>query len=152
MIYSLLLTSHSLLRYVLLILLVLAIIKSFRGWRKRLTFDKVTDRLSFYATLVSHLQLLTGLLLYWISPILKYGRNHADGWMGDNFLRYWMMEHLAGMLLPIALITVGRIFMKKSANDIQKHKRIFVYFLIGLLIILIMIPWPFRADIGRAWL
>jgi len=108
--------------------------------------------LSFFSTLAAHLQLLTGLVLYWISPILKYGRNHADGWMGDNFLRYWMMEHLVGMVLAIALITIGRILMKKSANDIQRHKRIFVYFLIALLIILIMIPWPFRAVIGRAWL
>ena len=152
MIYTLLLTTHSLLRYALLILLVLTIIKSFRGWQKQLNFDAGTERLSFFSTLAAHLQLLTGLVLYWISPILKYGRNHADGWMGDNFLRYWMMEHLVGMVLAIALITIGRILMKKSANDIQRHKRIFVYFLIALLIILIMIPWPFRAVIGRAWL
>jgi len=137
---------------VLLILLILTLIKSFRGWQKHLPFDAITDRLSFFTTVTAHLQLLIGLILYWISPILNYGRSHAAGWMADHFLRYWMMEHLVGMLLAIALITVGRILMKKANNDMQKHKRIFIYFAIGLLITLLMIPWPFREIIGRSWL
>ncbi|MGC8803432.1 MAG: hypothetical protein ACP5PS_06615, partial [Bacteroidales bacterium] len=152
MLYSILLTSHSILRYLLLLLLIWAVIKSFWGWQKRMRFDGLTERLSFFTVIAAHLQLLTGFVLYWISPLLNYGRNHAQGWMSDHFLRYWMMEHLVGMIVAIALITVGRIVTKKVANDVQKYKRLFVYFVIGLLILLIMIPWPFRAGIGRPWL
>jgi uncharacterized membrane protein SirB2 len=71
--------------------------------------------------------------------------------MKDTFLRYWMMEHLVGMIIAIALITAGRILSKKAGNDLLKHKRLFYYFLAGLIIILIMIPWPFRTGIGRPW-
>lgn len=152
MLYSLLLTTHSILRYVLLILLLLTLIRSFRGWLKKLAFDAISERLSFFTTLAAHLQLLTGLILYWISPILSFGRSHAHVWMADHFLRYWMMEHLVGMIVAIAIITVGRILAKKADNDVKKYKRISVYFLVGLLIILVMIPWPFREVIGRPWL
>lgn len=71
--------------------------------------------------------------------------------MKETALRYWLVEHMVGMLLGIILITVGRIAAKKAATDKEKFKKIAVFFTIGILIILATIPWPFREAVGRGW-
>ncbi|MCX7987770.1 MAG: hypothetical protein N2662_12605 [Bacteroidales bacterium] len=151
MMYTLLLQSHSLLRYALLIFIVATLIKAFWGLRNNLVFDRIADKLSFFTVLAAHLQFLTGIILYWISPILKWGRSYSGSWMSDTFLRYWMLEHLVGMLVAIVFITLGRILTKKTSIDVQKYKRLFLFFLLALILIIIMIPWPFRPVIGRSW-
>ena len=71
--------------------------------------------------------------------------------MKDAVMRFWLVEHLTGMLIGIALITVGRIAAKKAATDQAKFKKIAVFFTLGLLVILATIPWPFREALGRGW-
>ncbi len=71
--------------------------------------------------------------------------------MKDSVMRFWMVEHIFGMVIGIALITIGRIAAKKATEDKAKFKKIAVYFSIGLLIILATIPWPFREFLGRGW-
>ena len=41
---------------------------------------------------------------------------------------------------------------KRAQNDQDKFKKIFWYFLAGLIIIFITIPWPFtQMGAGRGW-
>ena len=70
--------------------------------------------------------------------------------MGDSYQRFWTVEHTFGMLLAVILIQVGRTKSKKALDTNKKHKISLIYFSIGLLIILAMIPWPFRGEIARA--
>lgn len=100
--------------------------------------------------ITAHIQLLAGLILYLISDIVKTGLSDMGGAMKDPALRFWTVEHILGMVIAIALITLGRMGLKKADNDISKHKNIAIYFLIGLFILLISIPWPFSA-ISRPW-
>lgn len=56
------------------------------------------------------------------------------------------------MVIAIALITIGRIASKKAAADNDKFKKVLVYFSLGLIIMLAMIPWPFmESGAGRGW-
>ena len=72
--------------------------------------------------------------------------------MKDPVLRFWGVEHFAGMLIAVIVAQVGRIISKKSANDIDKYKKGFIYYLISILIVIASIPWPFRIDgIARGW-
>jgi len=61
------------------------------------------------------------------------------------------VEHLVGMIVGIALITVGRALYKRRKSDAEKFKATVIYFSLGMLIILATIPWPFREALGRAW-
>lgn len=72
--------------------------------------------------------------------------------MKDAILRFWMVEHLSMMIIGIALITVGRVRLKKLDDDKARHKNVLIFFGIGLLLILSRIPWPFM-EIGpnRGW-
>jgi hypothetical protein len=58
---------------------------------------------------------------------------------------------MTGMIIGIVLITLGKTVAKKDFPDALKHKRSAILFSLALVIILLTIPWPFRAGIGRPW-
>jgi hypothetical protein len=72
--------------------------------------------------------------------------------MKNANLRFFAIEHFIGMLIAISLIHVGYSYAKKNVPDSTKHKRAVLFYGLALLIILISIPWPFRAvGAGRGW-
>lgn len=146
-----LLHLHSSLRYLLLIFLIVAIVRALLKWSKNEPFNKQDNIFSLIPFVLSHIQLLIGLALYAINPYVKQALSGGMGEiMGNSIARFYVVEHLVGMLIAIALITVGRIASKKALEDASKHKKIFIYYGIGLLIIIASIPWPFRG-LGTGW-
>ena len=61
--------------------------------------------------------------------------------MKDSVSRFWKVEHLAGMIIAITLITIGRIRAKKLNEDLRKHKASVIYYAIALILIIGSIPW-----------
>jgi hypothetical protein len=51
------------------------------------------------------------------------------------------------MLLAIILITIGHISLKKTGNT----KKTALFYLIALIVIFAIAPWPFRNVISRPW-
>lgn len=136
--------SHSGLRWIVLVLLIGAIVNAFRMSSKN-QFEK-KDRLLYMFTMVSmHLQLVLGLVLYFISGRVKF----KEGWMGDTAQRFFNMEHLVMMIAAIAIITIGHIRAKKAPDNNAKHTTIRLWYIIGFIILLAGIPWPFR-NVGIA--
>jgi hypothetical protein len=129
--YTGLLHTHSLLRYVLLALLLIAIIKALVSWLGKKPFINIDNKISLWLLIVAHVQLLIGLSLYFISPFVQFT---ADT-MKTKELRYWAVEHSVAMIIAIVFITVGRISMKKIVTDEGKHKRLFIMNVIALIII-----------------
>lgn len=142
---SFLTSMHSGLRWVVLLLLIFSI---FNAIVRRDTYEK-KDRLLYMFTMVSmHIQLVIGLILYFfISEKVQF----VEGWMKVKLYRFYGMEHLVGMILAIALITIGHISSKKQTEAKSKHKRILIWYTIGLILILAFIPWPFRAGLLGNW-
>ena len=135
---------HSGLRWVALILLIWAIANAFSAKH----FEKKHKLINLFAMLTLHIQLVIGLIQYFTSAKVQF----SAGWMKEPLLRFYGMEHLAGMLLAIILITIGYSKAKRKENDADKFKAIRLFYSIGLIIILLSIPWPFRANIGGGWL
>jgi hypothetical protein len=71
--------------------------------------------------------------------------------MKDSVYRFWAVEHLTGTLIGIVLITLGKGVAKKNFPDAVKHKRSAILYLLALVIILAVVPWPFREAIARPW-
>ncbi|NBX38759.1 MAG: cytochrome B [Flavobacteriia bacterium] len=134
---------HSGLRWIILILLVLAIINAFSAK----TFEKKHKMINLFAMIALHTQLLIGLVLLKSSGKVNFG----EGWMKDSIYRFYGMEHLAGMVIAIALITFGYVKSKKGTTPAEIYKPIKLFYVIGLILILASIPWPFRANLGGAW-
>ena len=141
--YEILKLTHSGLRWIALILILLAIYNAFTAKE----FGKREKMINLFSMVSLHTQLLIGLILYFISPRVSF----AAGWMKDAALRFYGMEHLAGMIIAIALITIGYVKSKKGTSPQEIYKPIKLFYIIGLILILASIPWPFRAHLGGAW-
>lgn len=144
--YNGLLHAHSGLRWLLLAFLVWALIQAVTGFTTKRGYDK-SDRLSaLLAMIFCHIQLLIGLVLYFISPKVAFTGNV----MQNDMLRFFTLEHFLMMAVGIILITIGFSTAKRTEDAISKHKKVMIYYGIGLLIILAGIPWPFR-ELGAGW-
>lgn len=139
--------AHSGIRWIVLILLILAIVNAFRKWQAKRTYEENDRKLSLFAFIATHVQFLLGLILYFISPYVQF----ASDTMKDSLLRFYTVEHITMMIFAIGLITVGYSRAKKKETDNDKFKTTFTFYLIGLILILISIPWPFRSGLGGAW-
>lgn len=144
---QLLVALHSLNRFVLLILLLVVIGKSLMGWLNKSPFEKTDDKLSLYLFISTHTQLLLGLVLYFFGSAVVFSAHS----MKDAVPRYWLVEHSSGMLLAIILITLGRILSKKLTDSTAKHKRLFSYNVIALIIILVIIGLSHRGFFSVSW-
>jgi hypothetical protein len=143
---NILIHAHSGLRWVVLILLVVAITNALLGGKRGL-YEKRDKMINLFAMIFLHVQLLIGLILY-----LPSGKtNFSSGWMKIEMFRFYGMEHFLGMLIAIILVTIGRKKAEKAEIASDKHKKIVVWYAIGLVLILASIPWPFREALGGSW-
>ena len=148
---AVLLEIHSVLRWIILLLLLLSIIQSFSGWRKHKELRDVDARLWLFTMISAHLTLLIGLYLLFFGRfgVLSTGLPEGVHLMKDKFYRFFWVEHPVGMVLATALITIARGVVKKQIRDPLKYKRAFWLFLLALVIILAVIPWPGLTVVGR---
>lgn len=138
--------AHSGLRWLLLIALIGAIVVSFKKWKAGEQFNAKVKLLALLTLIFAHLQLLIGVVLYLISPKVVF----IAGFMKDKVLRFYALEHPVGMIIAIALITIGYSKSKKATSDKAKLRKVFLFYTIALVIILATIPWPFRG-LGGHW-
>lgn len=148
--YTGLLHLHNLLRYVVVILLIIAVVKSFIGWFAKKEYTAFDNKMSLFLLISAHLQLVIGLVLYLISPVVEVALSNFGETMRDTTMRYWAVEHIASMIVGIAIITLGRIMAKKGKNDGAKFRRQAVYFVLAMVLIFSAIPWPWSA-VARPW-
>lgn len=139
--YVPLLHTHSLLRFIVLLLLIVVIVNAFLGMNGKRPFGKLDNLLGLSLFSVTHTQLLVGLALYFSSSFVVFGSET----MKDSSLRYWTVEHITLMLVAIGLITMARITAKKMTDDAAKHKRMFVFNTLALVIILLAIAMSQRG-------
>ena len=138
--------AHSGLRWIVLVLLVVAIFNAFS--KKSAGEYKEGDRkLNLFAMIAFHTQFLIGWVLYFVSA----KRQFFDGWMKNEMARFFGMEHTLLMVLAFVLITIGHSKSKKENTSRGKFGVIATFYTIALILILAGIPWPFRAALGGSW-
>ena len=149
--YNALLFLHSLLRWVILLLALIAIFRSYAGMSGGKPFTAGDKKIGLFLMISAHSTLLIGLYQWITGPWgLQNIRNMGmEAVMKDPVYRFYAVEHMTVMIIGIVLITIGKKASKMAIPDQAKHKRTFWFYLIALIIILASVPWPFRAGIGR---
>lgn len=135
-----LLNVHSYLAYAALILLVLASINAILGLTSKKFFKDKDLRLSLFALIICHIQLLVGLIVYFVSE-KGFAAFAIEGAMKNAALRLTMLEHPLVNIIALALITIGWSKHKKEESNNGKFKKIAVFYTLGLLLILSRLPW-----------
>jgi hypothetical protein len=96
--------------------------------------------------LTAHIQLVSGLVLYFISPKVIFDASY----MKNAVIRFFLVEHILVMIIAIILITIGYVRSKRISEPRKQRRIILIYFIISLLLILSRVPWPF-LNYGGAW-
>lgn len=148
--YSIL-ALHSLLRWFVLAALLYALFRAYKGWFGKTPYTSADDKARLFSVIGIHTQLIIGILLFAVSPLISEFFSEFKENVSIKALRFFAMEHNIMMLLAIILITIGSAKVKRQTTDEAKFKTLAVWFTIGLVIILVSIPWPFRAEIGRPY-
>lgn len=148
--YDILVHVHSIGRWILLLLLLIAIFNSLvAGGRP---FIKSDNRTGLILTITADLMLLIGLALWFMGPFQQIKSSGMSDVMQNSIARFFAVEHEVGMIIALILIHIGKAQAKKRIADSAKHKRTVIFYLIALIIILISIPWPFLENgTGRGW-
>ena len=147
--YTGLLHLHNFLRWVIIILLFVNIVRLMMSSGK--PFVAADKKYSLFLMIAAHLTLLLGLYQYFFGGNgFAYFQNFgAAEVMKNGVYRYWAVEHITSMIIAIVLITIGHITLKRSTSDSTKKRRAMFLFIAALLVIFIMAPWPFR-EVGIA--
>jgi len=133
--YSFFKYLHSDFRYIVFILVLLAIIQSLLGWLNKKPFTEVNRKINLFALISAHTQLLIGIVLFFLSPNVQFNSNT----MKDPVTRYFTVEHWVMMLIAIVLITIGYSKSKKKLTPESKHKTIAIFYIIAFLVVIIAI-------------
>lgn len=141
--YAFLLTLHSVLRWVVLALLVIVVVRSLLGLRAKTGWSSAHEKSHVALVASVHLQLLIGIVLHlFLSPWSKALMANMALGMKDPTLRYFGMEHPVGMIVAAIVITVARVRSKRSPSDALRHRRVLLTTLVALLVTVGSVPWP----------
>ncbi len=142
MLYAIVLTIHSWLRWIVLLAGIVAFVRSAVGASRRATWTPADDRAGFWFTTVLDGQVLLGLVLYiFLSPFTHAAFRDFGGAMSNAGLRFWAVEHVFGVIVGVALAHVGRARARKT-DSLRRHRVVAIFFGLALVAIVAAIPWP----------
>lgn len=131
---------HSYLPYLLLAALIITIIIYVAKLSQGSSYSAADKRLSLITLILAHLQLVFGIVLYFVSPVSQAALQ-AETTMSDATNRLYAVEHPLTMLIAIVLITVGHSKAKRKEESSAKFKTVAIFFTIALILALVRIPW-----------
>ena len=143
--YTIIKTLHSYWAYLLLAILVVAFFNALLGLLNKKEYTAKDFRIALFGLIVSHIQFLLGLVLYFVSPFFDFWSQ--GGVMGDSLKRLYLVEHPFINILALVFITIGFSKHKKKVSSTSKFKTILIFYLIGLVLLLSRIPW----DVWPNW-
>lgn len=146
--YTGLLHLHSGFRYLILFFMLLTLVDAVMALSSGKAYSKSSKLFALFTLICAHLQLLLGIVLYFIGARGFNAMMTVDNFMAEPAVRFFAVEHAAMMILAIVLITIGYSKSKKQSPDRKKYSTLLIFYGIALLIIFVMIPWPFLKDFG----
>jgi len=137
--YEIIKPFHSYLALVLLLVLIIAILIVLISKFSKKPFSASHLKIALFGLISTHIQLLLGLVLYFISPL---GFSNLSGEvMKDSFGRLQAVEHPLIMIIAAVLITIGYTKAKKALGTDKSYNAVLIYYTIGLILILSRLPW-----------
>ena len=146
--YELLRVLHNLLRWLVLGGMIWALVVIYRDLFGGAAWTERHRKAGVIYTAVLGLQLLLGLLLYFIGPYSVLAINDLGTAVQDAVLRFFALEHPVQMILAVIIAQVGYSVSKRASTDKAKFRWAAICYTLAAVLILISIPWPFLEH-GR---
>ncbi|MGO1750940.1 MAG: hypothetical protein ACTHYV_00485 [Psychroflexus sp.] len=133
---------HSYWAYLVLLILILATFNAIIKTLSKSPYGAKDFRISLFTLIVSHIQLLIGIVLYFVSPYFSAFSEQGMGEvMKNSGLRLYLIEHPLIMIISIVLITMGYSKHKKKLSSTKKFRMIAIFYALALILMLSRIPW-----------
>jgi len=134
---------HSYWAYMVVLAVFLATLNALIGVFTKKPYGAKDFRISLFALICTHLQLLIGLILFFISPKIVWFSENVDMGlvMKNSTMRLYNVEHPLLMIIAVTLITIGYSKHKKKLSSAPKFKTLAIFYTLALAAILAMIPW-----------
>jgi hypothetical protein len=134
---------HSYWAYLTLLIVFLATFSALKGYFSNSEYSPKDFRISLFALIVTHIQVLIGLILYFVSPLgmQSISNNGMSAVMKDSILRLNAVEHPMVMIIAAILITIGYSKHKKKLVSKPKFKILAIFYTLTLIFMLSRIPW-----------
>ncbi len=149
--YQTLTFLHSQTRWLVLISLLYAIFRAFKGYFSDRKFSGADNSVRHWTATIAHIQLIIGMIFYLKSPVIQYFWKNFDEAAESLEHLFFGLIHISLMLTAIILITIGSAITKRKLSDKEKFKTMGIWFSIALVIIFIAIPWPFSPLANRPY-
>jgi hypothetical protein len=135
-----LLLLHSYLRWVVLVVGGVTLVRTSAARNAKLAWASQDDQFSLALATLADVQLLVGLLLLALSPSTRVAV--SDGPFSSATLTFFSLVHPVAMLAATAWLHVGRVRLKRSPVDPERHARWRRTTLSFLALLVLAIPWP----------
>jgi heme A synthase len=133
---------HSYWAYLVVIMLIVGSINGLVGYFSNKEYGAKNFRIALFTLIVTHLQLLIGLVLYFTAPYFKmFSEVGMGGVMKDSTLRLYNVEHPLIMILAVVFVTMGYSKHKKKLTSKPKFKMLAIFYTLALILVLSRIPW-----------
>lgn len=140
--YTGLLHTHNLFRWLVLIALVLAVLFAFIGWLGKKEWSKKDKITGLVLTIFMDIQFLVGLILYaFVSPFTKAAFADFGAAMKNADLRFYAVEHILLMLIALVFVHIGKAKSKKAKTSFNKHRAAAIWYGLAFILVLAGIPW-----------
>lgn len=144
LLYTFLGNVHAGIRWVLLILLVIAVLKAYSKRRGGSVYPG-KDPLFKATWIVAVLQLCIGAGLYFtLYFFLKNGGDYSQLPLTESMTSY-SLPRVIGILVTTMLVTTGYFRAKRQQELNKGWKTIGLFYLLAIVTLLVSIPWPFLS-------
>jgi hypothetical protein len=140
--FTFILAVHNILRWIVLILAVLALVRAYSGWLSRRAWTDSDRKVGTFFGVSLDVQLLLGLILYFaLSPITRTALQDFGAAMGNETARFFALEHAFYMVVTVVFAHVGSVTSRRASEDFNKHRRAAFWFTLSALALLLGMPW-----------
>jgi hypothetical protein len=137
-----LLSFHNIFRWIVLVLGILLVMRSFLGWIKKWDYQERDRKLTPIFAGMFDLQILLGIILFFTKGWGSVLMDAPAEAMKTASLRFFAIEHWLLMIVAAVLVHIGSAQVKKATTSLNKYKRTAIWFTLAILLVLASIPWP----------
>lgn len=147
--YPIVLSLHNILRWVALVVGIVAAVRAFLGWFGKRDWTATERKAGLFFTIAMDIQLLLGLFLYlFLSPTTRSALQNVGAAMQVGDLRFFILEHPLYMVLAVVFAHLGSIFSRKAEKTEVKFRRAAIWFSLAVLLMILGMPWMSRLFPG----
>jgi hypothetical protein len=139
--YPTLLHLHSYTRWLVLAAALVALALSWRAFLGTRSYGRPEQLSTRVFARLLDVQVLLGLALYALSPVVRAALADFGASMAVKELRFFGVEHITGMVLALVFLNVGAVRVRRAESDALKLRRAVFWQTAAVLAVVVSIPW-----------